>query len=230
MATIRTGSIVSDIRGSVGSETYSRNPGGLYVKARSTPTQPASSHRDLTQLALTTITQAWSGTLTEAQRAGWRQYAKRWPIPNRLGQMIHVTGLNHFVRCNFYEFLSHTSVRNLNAPPSGPAHIPTFTFTANGTSNQVTIALPMTNYSPPPTEQRLYLFLGEGINSGRTYYSSPWRWSGYNWWSGSYWVNSPWTVSTPWPISAGNKIFAKIVTVLTDAETSGPYPCSTIIT
>lgn len=229
MATIETGSIVADIRGSVGNEIYSRGPGGLYVKSRTSPAQPASAYRDATQATFTALTQAWSGTLTESQRQTWRQYANTWKTPNRLGRQIQTPGLCHFVKCNFYPHLVTALIPFLTAPPGGPTHIPSFTFTANGSTNQVAIALPPTNYDPLPDELNLYLSIGKEMNAGRNYYSTPWRYSGWNHWNGSVWTNDPWTVNTPWPISAGKKLFTRLVAVLADGETSGHYQCNVII-
>lgn len=230
MATIETGSIVSDIRGSIGGETYSRNPGGLYVKARSSPAQPASAYRDTVQAALTALTQAWSGTLTESQRTGWRQYAKTWPDHNRLGQVIQHTGFNHFVRCNFYFYVAYSSIQFSNPPEAGPAHLPQFTFTANSGTNQVTIALPMVSYPTPPVWQFLFLYIGKEVNTGRNYYSTPWRWRSHNYWNGTIWTHDPWVVSTPWNITSGKKLFCKMATVLEHGETSKLFQTDVIIT
>ncbi|HUW33205.1 MAG TPA: hypothetical protein VM223_16475, partial [Planctomycetota bacterium] len=86
MAGIQLGSIVSDIRGSVGTETYSRGQGGLYVKARSGPTGEPTAKQIQSTDATTALSQAWSDTLTEAQRETWRTYAAQFPKANRWGK------------------------------------------------------------------------------------------------------------------------------------------------
>lgn len=229
MATIETGSIVSDIRGSVGNEVYSRGPGGLYVKSRTSPAQPVSAYRAATQATFTTLIQAWSGTLTEAQRQTWRDYATTWPMRNRLGQQTRIPAHCHFVRCNFYPYLVMSYILNSDAPPGGPATIPQFTFTASGSANQVTVTVPPVNYSSVPAGTFLFLSIGKEVNPGRNYYSTPWRYSGYNLWTGSVWINTPWTVSTPWTITATKKLFARMVAMLPGGETSGHFQCNTII-
>ncbi len=230
MATIQTGSIVSDIRGSVGTETYSRNRSGLYVKARANPAQPASVHRDAAQAAFTTLTQAWSGTLTEAQRFTWRQYAKVWKAPNRLGQRAALSPICHFVRSNFYGLLTLASIQFLDAPPAGPAHLPSFTFTAAAALDGITVALPPGTYDPLPGQLDLYLSVGRQVNAGRLYYSTPWRFQSRNHWNGAAWTTDPWNLTSPWNLDAGKKLFCRLTAVLADGETSGNYQCSALIT
>ena len=70
MANIRTGSIVSDIRGKVGSEIYSRNRGGAYVKAYAAPVQPGNANQIAAQTNLSDAVAAWAA-LPESDRIKW---------------------------------------------------------------------------------------------------------------------------------------------------------------
>lgn len=74
MANIRTGSIVSDIRGKVGSEIYSRNRGGAYVKAYSGYTENWNARQIASQTALTAANSLWQ-SLTESERRQWDTFA-----------------------------------------------------------------------------------------------------------------------------------------------------------
>lgn len=175
MAVIRTGSIVSDIRGSVGDETYSRNKGGLYVRARVDPAQPASAERDLRQAALTAISQHWSASLTSAQRVSWRGYAAQHFLPNRWGTLSPRSGYVHFVRCNFQHYRVLAAVAFNTPPAQPPMHMPEFTLEANAAASWLRVWLPLTNYPDPVAADRYFLYCGADASAGRSYYSSPFR-------------------------------------------------------
>jgi len=178
---------------------------------------------------MTHLSQYWSGTLTEGQRKTWREYAGVWRIRNRLGQSILLQPHCHFIRCNFYPYLVNLLTPHLVAPPGGPTHIPSFTFTADGAADRGTVVLPPTNYDPLPDELDLYLSIGKEVSIGVNYYSTPWRYSCRNHWNGSAWTNDPWIVSTPWPITHDKKLFCRLMAALATGETSGQYQCSTLI-
>lgn len=229
MATLELGSIVSDIRGSVGGETYSRNPAGLYVKSRSSPAQPVSARRTNVQTAFTTLTQAWSGTLTEAQRKTWREYAKVWPVSNRLGKRIHLSGACHFVRCNFYKTFLTAGIGFLVAPPGGPIAIPQFEFTATASTNKISVSFPLLNYADPPQWMFVLCYAGKVVNAGQNYYSTPWRYIDYTYFDGAVWHDDPWLMTPPWTLVQGKKIFVKMAAYYNSGESSGPFQCSGII-
>ena len=106
MALINLGSIVADIRGSVGDETYSRNQGGAYVRARSGPSAPPNANQLNITASMTALSQAWSGTLTEANRNTWHEYAEQFPRPNRWGKRVLSNGYTRFVSINFPRYVA----------------------------------------------------------------------------------------------------------------------------
>jgi len=116
MGTLRLGSILADIRGSVGNQVYGRGPGGLFVRDRITPAQPTSPERLLRQQALAAIGQAWSTVLTPTQRADWRAYAAQHPLTGKWGQPLAGNGFGTFVRSNIQEYRTETAIMHLTAP------------------------------------------------------------------------------------------------------------------
>lgn len=220
MALIRTGSIVTDIRGSVGTDTYARNASGLYVRNRTFPDQTESDERPKRQAAMTLLSQAWSGTLTEAQRLTWRTYAARHPMPNRLGELRYLDGLRHFIRCNAQHYRITEGITHLTAPPGPPTHAPLFTFWVHTIFNRVTIDLPPLNYDPPPTGLCLYAYAGIEVNQGVNYYMHPFRFGKYTTWDGSNWLDMPFRMDLWYDATDDHRVFARMVAVLANGETS----------
>lgn len=97
MASIITGSIVSEIRGSVGSEAYSRNAFGPYVKARVSPTNPNTAPQIAARAVITAAVAAWK-SLTDTQRMVYIVQARQRSLINRIGIKTRVTGYNLFIR------------------------------------------------------------------------------------------------------------------------------------
>lgn len=94
------GPTIVDAKNAVGNIVYARNLGGVYTRARVTPTNPKSPDQVGARDTLSTVTKAWSGTLTEAQRAGYRALAKRYPYRDRFGQKQEWNALALFTKLN----------------------------------------------------------------------------------------------------------------------------------
>lgn len=92
--------VFTQASGSVGGLTFSHNAGGMYTRARATPTNPNTSFQQAVRNAMTTLLGVWNVVLTTAQRNGWSDYAADTPVTNRLGDPINLSGLSMFMRSN----------------------------------------------------------------------------------------------------------------------------------
>lgn len=219
MARIKTGSIVADIRGKVGSEVYSRNRGGSYVKAYAGPRGAAIGRQADWQSAFQACMTEWRNPgsidrdewIAEAERLNRRVDAfgsKKW------------TGRGLFLNRAVRTYLLHGFF------PFGP--VPSYDFwgdidfsaeiiSATGTTLSVTSSIstplsdttiwgmfsnqmPPTVYSFNSVWQYVYLSVVENPN------------------------NPPYNLYTDWnnffgsgPLTAGNKIFFKYAWLGTSA-------------
>ena len=124
MAIIKAGALVADIRGKVGTNVFSRNQGGAIVRDVGTWVQPDNEAQQACRDAIEALSQAWSNTLSEANRQTWRAYATTNPRPNRWGTALLTNGYACFIRHNFQEYLDNPVVYYLSAPTSNPIHPP----------------------------------------------------------------------------------------------------------
>lgn len=92
--------IVTQASGSVGGTTYASNQGGLYMRARSIPTNPNTSFQQSYRQFFKTVMNAWTNTLTAAQRTAWSVYAKNTPVIDSLGSSIVIGDNAMFLRTN----------------------------------------------------------------------------------------------------------------------------------
>ncbi len=210
MANVRLGSIVADIRGSIGDETYGRNPGGIFVRQRVTPADPPSAAKTIARNALKALSQAWSGTLTETQRAGWRQYGRQYLTPGKFGNPRTSSGIQRFIANNLNRYVYHPSIGFLDAPPGPPLAKPHLSITTDYTIDRITVTLPIGGYEAPRPWTRYWLYGGIPVTRGRNFYNGPWRYLAANYFS-AVWQQNPWHATSPWDIVSGGRIYAYVV-------------------
>jgi hypothetical protein len=92
--------LVTQVSGSVAGTTYASNQGGLYMRARSTPTNPNSPGQQAVRTNFKSLMNRWTNVLTAAQRAAWQTYNKNVPMMNKLGQMKPIGDNSNYLRSN----------------------------------------------------------------------------------------------------------------------------------
>ena len=100
MALIKYGGGIIQMSGSIAGNTYARNRFGNYARARTKPVNPNTDLQDQYRSAVASLTQRWAQTVTAAQRAAWNLYGNNVNMLNRLGEVVHLTGFNHYIRSN----------------------------------------------------------------------------------------------------------------------------------
>lgn len=241
MANIVLGSIVADARGKCGTEIYSRNSAGAYVRSLPTWSQPDSQRQLDCRATMTALSQYWSGTLTEAQRATWRKYAHQHPLLNVWGHPIITTGFLAFIRHNAHYYRYYLGVIFTTAPTIPPIHQCAITLVADASSAVVRITYPLRNTWPQPGDMKAYIFAGLQKNAGVSYFSAPWRFVGLTAASGAAWQFNPDSFSYPsgppvpppqtWPVLAtGKRVWAyAVVQSQSTGALSSPYYTQAIV-
>ncbi len=140
MALVLLGGGVTDIRGSIGGTTFSRNQGGNYARARTKPINQRSQRQVDQRTILSHIGRAWWDTLTIAERTAWNTYAEMTTWTNRLGQTISISGMAAFVRTNSYLLRDGVALRTAAPSIGGHAGAVNFTYTADVTAQEIKVA------------------------------------------------------------------------------------------
>lgn len=100
MALAIFGAGITQISGSIGGVVHARNRFGNYMRPRTKPINPNSPRQEAIRAILSYLAEYWHGDLSQAQRDAWGVYAAAVAMQNRIGQVIHLTGFNHFIRTN----------------------------------------------------------------------------------------------------------------------------------
>lgn len=221
MGTIRVGSVVSDIRGKVGDEVYSRGPGGLQVRSVGTWTQPNTQRQIDCRTIAKKLAVAWSGLLSQVQRDAWRAYAVQWPRVNRWGEPLNIGGYQAFFRACAYYFRAEGDLNPANpvtngdllvkdAPVGGPTHPPLMEWSTLSVVDLVLVTGQPTNYPAMDGDCYLWMFGGVPVGQGVNYFGGPWRYLGYNKWTGS-WKADPIGFTYPWAFDVGDKLHVECI-------------------
>lgn len=113
MARWYPGSLIADIRGTLGSHVYSFEKGTHYIKtACFTPYNPNTLRQTYNRNAYSQMIKHWA-TITETQRTLW----------NKFGSLQHpaIPGINCFLRYNLRVIdADHTGLTHIHTPPPYP--------------------------------------------------------------------------------------------------------------
>lgn len=198
--------LLTQVSGSVGGATFARNQGGLYIRARSVPTNPASAFQVAVRNNLATLTNRWTQTLTVAQRGGWATYAQNVPLTGPLGDARPIGALAMYVRCNVPRLQAGLAVQD-----TFPSVFTLGTFTLGAVSAVAATQLISLNFTATDlwavaVGGALLLYVSRPQSVGINFFKGPYRYAGR--------VNgavvppvSPQTVGVPFPFVNAQRLF-----------------------
>lgn len=115
MAKVKFGMMMTDARGKIGGQVFSKNRGGAYVRTKVTPSNPQTADQVAQRALLAENSQAWR-SLTEAQRLAWNSSVSNFSSTNVFGDIVNPTGANLHTKLNINTALVSGSV--LTSPPN----------------------------------------------------------------------------------------------------------------
>lgn len=161
MASIKFGNIVVDMRGSISGNVYAKNKGGAYSRVKVKPANPKTVAQQAVRAVFTSLSQAWKG-LTATQRLSWNQGASNFPVKNRLGESINLSGNALYVALN--KNLADVAIAAIASCPS-PASVNSVavsTAVADTTAQTLVITLG----AVVPANTSLKIFASETLSAG----------------------------------------------------------------
>lgn len=224
MALVKYGGGIILMSGSIAGNTFARNRYGSYVRARTIPTNPNTAAQQEVRAAIAWLTERWASTLTAAQRTAWTLYADSVSRLNRLGESMHLSGFNHYIRSNAIRKRNADLV--LDAAPTifdVPEHDPLFSFTASEASGDLTVVYDDTEEWCDLDDAHLYVFVGKPMNPQRNFFAGPWKFGDSVDGDLASPPTSPATVASPFAITEDQRlwIYGRIATA--DGRLSEPF-------
>ncbi len=176
MALVRYGGGIVQMSGSIAGDTFARNRYGNYARARTKPINPNTNDQNAVRAAVAMLTERWIETLTALQRTAWGLYASNVVMKNRLGESVHLTGFNHYIRSNANR--ARWGFATIDDGPvvfELPDKDPAFAFTASEATQNFTIAYNAALEWANETGGSFWLQGGLPQNVTRNFYAGPWR-------------------------------------------------------
>lgn len=220
-------SIFTQASGSVGGFTWSHNRGGMYIRARATPTNPNSPQQQLVRAIFGQLAALWLNTLTALQRAGWDAYATAVLLPDRLGEPRNIGGLGMYIRSNTPRL--QASQPRIDDPPTIltlPALEPlSMEIPSEAVQQQV-----FDYHEEPPIPETwlsedgavLMAYGGRAQNASINYFKGPYRLTGFLLGDSVVPLAPPFTFGTAFPFVQGQKVFARLQLSRADGRLSLP--------
>ena len=98
MALVKYGGGIVQMSGSIAGSVFARNKSGNYVRPRTKPVNPKSVRQEAIRAIMSLLAEKWHADMTAVQRGLWETYAAAVAMKNKLGETIHLSGFNHFMR------------------------------------------------------------------------------------------------------------------------------------
>lgn len=115
MAKIKFGMIVTDGRGKLGGQVFSKNRSGSYIRTKVTPVNPQTTVQQLVRASFGALSQAWSGLGANTIKQ-WNEAVSSWSKTDIFGDLRNPTGKNLYVRLN--QQLSVSLQPGITTPPA----------------------------------------------------------------------------------------------------------------
>jgi hypothetical protein len=212
--------LVTQVSGSIGGMTGSRNRGGLYLRSRAIPTDPATPAQVSARNIFGVVSAAWSSVLTAAQREAWSLYASNVPVTDRLGDSILLSGQQWYVAANSLRLRAGIGIVN-----DGPTTFsrPSFTEpTGLSIDDNGDIGFAFTNTDEWATETggALIVFAGKPVGAGINFFKGPFRFADSVDGDDTTPPTSPADLDSPFACTVGQKVWIRVVAVLADGRFS----------
>lgn len=210
------GSFLTSASGSLGGITASHNRGGLYLRSRLVPTDPASALQMPARQRLGAVTARWLADLSESQRDEWNTYADNTTVLDTLGDPIHLSGHQQFVRTNVAAL--GAGLAQIDDAPSvfGTGELPETGTLSIAVS---TVSQVIANF---PANTTGLLFAGRPQNASVTYFNGPWRFVTTG-------VATPLAGTNPFPAAAGQRQWVAVRYLNDDGRLSGRVQAGPVI-
>jgi hypothetical protein len=218
---IKLGEVVGQASGSLRSSTYSHNRYGAYIRNRAVPVNPQSARQSTVRTLMQTLTALWGSTLTAEQRAQWATYGANVAMINRLGETIHLTGLNHYLRSNVPRL-----VAGLDRVDDGPVvyALPetdeTVTFSYTADDQKVSVAYDDTMGWADIDGAALLVYSGIPVNPTRNFFNGPFRFADSVDGDSVSPPSTPTEVDSPFTIQAAQRVYSQARITLADGRLS----------
>ncbi len=213
MAKVKFGAMMTDARGKLGGQVFSKNRGGAYLRTKVTPVNPQTASQQEVRNRLTAFSQGFR-SLTLAQIMSWNSAVVDFQTTDIFGDLKKPTGLNLYVKLN--SNIDQAGGAAIDTPPNigdtanSPAVMTAMTATAVGGGAISVVFAP----TPVAADNALVLYATRPLSAGKNFVKNEFRQIAVIPAAGT----SPYSATTAYTtkfgaVAAGQKIVFRIVPI-----------------
>lgn len=224
MVLARLGPLAGELRGSLGTLTFSRNRFGALIRNRTIPVNPRTPLQVLIRTIFTSLVIAWRQTLTQVQRDGWTQYGDNVIMQNKLGESINLTGMNQFLRSNVGRVQAGLAVVE-DAPTIFDLGETDILFSGVGSeaTQLVSVVFDDTNSWLDIDGAAMLVYAGIPVDPTINFFNGPWRFMGSIEGDVALPPTTPQDLTSPYLIAEAQRQFYYGRITLADGRISEPF-------
>lgn len=216
--------MMTDARGKLGGQVFSKNRAGAYVRTKVTPSNPRTIAQMNSRSILGSLSVQWN-SLTLAQVAAWNAATADWQKTDIFGDLKKPTGKNLFVQLN--KNLQQSGQAIVTTVPA-KVEVPIIAATAVAIDvSDTTIAF--TGLASVPVGVRLQIAATPVVQNGQNYVTNKMRVIGYIP-SGSITATTVWDlyVAKFGALVASNRIYIELKYIAANGQASVPLKLEAI--
>lgn len=216
-ALVKYGAGIVAMSGSIAGNVHARNRFGNYIRPRTKPVNPHSERQESARTVVSHLAERWHADLDKDQRGLWGDYAAAVGMTNRLGETIHLTGFNHYIRSNAANLMCRAVIKD-DAPSvlSLPEKDIILQCTEESIADQeFTFTFSQDGWAPNVDPKlNLLLYQGRPQLASRNFYATPWRYMGTVT-DGDAGAGNTKALAAAFPFALGQKVWfqARVMTV-----------------
>lgn len=222
--------LLSKASGSIAGTVFSRNAGGMYVRARANPTNPNTDAQQAVRDAMRILVNAWSNDLTDLQRENWNTYAFNTPTLNKLGASTHKTGQQMYLRGNIPR-LQAGLVRADVAPITFDVGTltPLSAVIADASADTISIGFIDTDPWANEANSALLVYQSRPQNATRNFGKGPYQLLGAIAGQTPTPPTTPLVLNSLFPLALGQKVFLQLRATYADGRLTGKLNPTAIV-
>lgn len=229
MASVKFGGGIVGMAGKIAGNVYAKNRAGAYIRAWSKPVNPNSARQVAIRALAGQIGDAWQNTLDATQRAAWNQYASAINMVNRLGEVMQLSGFNHFYRTMAAMVnAALTPVEDAPETMSLAEQDPTLAVVATEDDNNLSISFDTALPWAKETGAALLIYAGKPKRSNVQFFNGPWKYAGKVAGVASTGAVSPAVIACPYELGVAQKEFIRARIVRADGRLSNFFRASVV--
>jgi len=224
-ALVKYGGGIVQMSGSIAGTTHARNRFGNYARARTKPIDPKSPRQVAARILVMFLAEQWRETpMTDAIRAAWQTYANSVNWLNKLGEVVTLTGFNHFIRSNTARICAGGTM--VTAAPTDlglPNADPTFAVTASEAAAKLSVTFDNTLTWANEDDGYLMVEMGLPQNATRNFFGGPYRFAAAIAGDSVTPPTSPALLDPPFTLTEGQKVWCRAKVIRADARVSTAF-------